>query len=135
MNKVPAKEKSKISRAYLNECEHYFESWEKFLDLPEFDPWHRKGGKQENLKSKKSMSKKFKEDEIILNDYFLENDSYEETLRKVDSLRREINGICEKKDAEEDYLDYSHKEMFQLLEKYLNNLPKKNKYGDINHFL
>ena len=121
MNKALAKEKSKISQVCLNEYEHYFESWGKFLDLPEFDPWSQEGGKQEN--------------KIILNDYFLENDSYDETLRKVDSLRREINGICEKKDAEEDYLDYSHKEMFQLLEKYLNNLPKKNKYGDINHFL
>ena len=119
----------------MNEYEHYFESWEKFLDLSEFDPGYQKGGKQEKLKSKKLTLKKFQENKIILNDYFLENDSYEETLRKVDVLRREINSTCKKKDAEEDYLDYSHKEMFQLLEKYLNNLPKKNKYGDINHFL
>lgn len=132
---VPTKEKMKeISKFYLSEYEYKFGSWEKFLDLLGFDPWYKEEIK-EKPKPKKFKLKTLDTIKVNSEDYFKENDSEEEIINKVNTLREQIIKICEKKDLEEDYLDFSHKEMFQLLEQYLNALPNDKKYSDVNYFL
>ena len=79
----------------------------------------------------KTSKEEFDFDKVIING----NESNEEMISKVEELRQQIQDICKKKDLEEDYLDYSHSEMFELLEDYLKLLPADIKYRDVRNFL
>lgn len=135
INEVPTKEKmSEISNTYVNECEYYFESWEQFLDLLGLDPWYKNNSKPKEI-SKIKIFEKNKKIDITQTNYFDENESIVEKTEKINLIRLQIRNICEQKDAEEGCLDYSYKEMFQLLEDYLNMLPNDRKYRNISYFL
>ena len=135
MNSIPTKiEMQRFSRIELEEYEEKFESWEKFLDLLGFDPWYRNDSKQKE-KSRIKISKDVKKTIVNKNNYFNENDSITEITEKTNLLRLQIKDICERKDSEKSRSDYSYKEMFQMLENYLDILPNNKKYGNISCFL
>ena len=58
-----------------------------------------------------------------------------EVNNKVNEIREQIQIFCKKRDAETGYMEYSHEEMFYLLEQYLMMLPNKEEYKDIKNFL
>ena len=116
-----------------------FKSWGNLLDLLGYDPWYRNNSKKESniIVSKtvtKKQSSKFNMDNYIENDLFKENDSFEETVQKLEKLKLELLNYYKSKDLENNYVDYSYEEMFQLLEEYLNLLPAVPKYGNIRNF-
>jgi len=116
-----------------------FKSWGNLLELLGYDPWYRNNSKKEsnNIVSKtvtKKQSSKFNMDNYIENDLFKENDSFEETVQKLEKLKLELLNHYKSKDLENNYVDYSYEEMFQLLEEYLNLLPAVPKYGNIRNF-
>ncbi len=131
---IPTKEKMvEISKFDLNEYERRFGTWEKFLDLLGYDPWYRKETiKKETRKPLKTSKKQFLQYET---NYFNDNDSFEETIEKINNLRNQIEEDFRQRDSEENYSDYSYVEMFQLLEKYLKILPNKPKYGNIKNLI
>ena len=134
IEKVPTKLDMKVlSVIDISEYENKFRSWENFLDLMGFDPWYRKETiKKETRKSLKISKKQFLQYET---NYFNDNDSFEETIEKINNLRNQIEENYRQKDSEENYSDYSYVEMFQLLEKYLKILPNKPKYGNIKNLI
>jgi hypothetical protein len=62
-------------------------------------------------------------------------DTLEDTIKKINELRSIIKEKYEQKDSEENYADYSHVEMFELLEKYIDIMPDKSEYNNIKDLL
>ncbi len=131
---VPTKEKMmEISKFHLSEYENRFGTWEAFLDLLGYDPWYRKETIQKEIQQPLKISKKqFLQHET---NCFNDDDSFEETIEKINKLRNQIEEDFRQRDSEENYSDYSYVEMFQLLEKYLKILPNKSKYGNIKNLI
>lgn len=134
INNVPTKIQMRENLEFeLSDYEEKFGSWEQFLDLLGLDPWYRKENNRKELqKLMKIPKKQFSQFET---DYFNDNDSYEETIEKINKLRKQMEVNYQQKDSDETYSDYSYVEMFQLLEKYLKILPKESKYGNIKNLI
>ncbi len=134
INEVPTKEKmNDISKFYLSEYEYKFGTWEKFLDLLGFDPWYRNNGKQKEIPKIKPHKNKIIQKNV--QNYFTGNESKIEMIEKIKLLKTEIKSLCEKKDLDENYSEYSYREMFDLLQEYLKILPNETKYNNVNYFL
>jgi hypothetical protein len=136
IGKVPTKSKIReFSKFHLSEYESQFGSWEEFLDLLGFDPWYRNNGEQKEIAKTKSYEKKNEIRRENIPNYFMGNESQIETIEKIKLLKSEIESLCEKKDLDENYSEYSYREMFILLQEYLKILPNETKYNNVNYFL
>ena len=134
IREVPTKSKmNQLSIFDLSEYESQFGSWEEFLDLLGFDPWYRHNDKQKEITKTKSYKNKTIQENV--QKYFTENETKTEMIEKMKLLKTEIENLCEKKDLDENYTEYSYREMFDLLQEYLKILPKETKYNNVNYFL
>ena len=59
----------------------------------------------------------------------------EEKIKETNTLKAEIKQSCTEMDNRNTASDYSHQEMFELLEHYLKLLPRDKKYQDVRNFL
>lgn len=64
-----------------------------------------------------------------------EEKSIEEKIKETNNLRTEIQQSYTEIDNRNPAADYSHVEMFELLEHYLKLLPRDKKYRDVRNFL
>lgn len=136
IGEVPTKSKMRqLSKFDLGDYESQFGSWEEFLDLLGFDPWYRDNGKQKEITKTKSYENKNKITQENIPNYFTENETKMEMIEKIKLLKTEIESLCEKKDLDENYSEYSYREMFVLLQEYLKILPNETKYNNVNYFL
>lgn len=130
-NKAQFLNKTCLDEDWINK---EFESWEHFLDLLQYDPWYRDNSKNKpnNIVAKSIRERQPLEYEKIHID---NEESNEETVRKVNELKSKLLIYYKSEDLEENSADYSYVEMFQLLEKYLKILPNKPKYGNIKNLI
>ena len=127
-----ATKKEYLETVNINEewIDKEFKSWENLLELLGHDPWYRNNSNKvlEKIISEKIIKKELVEYENTK----LENkESIEDIIQKVNALKLELSNYYKLKDSEENFIDYSYVEMFQLLEKYLKILPNEPKYSDI----
>ena len=134
IERVPTKQDMKeLSVIDISEYENRFGTWESFLDLLGYDPWYRKKTITKKIQKPLKVSKKqFLQNET---NCFDDNDSFKETIEKINTLKNQIEKDFRQRDSEDDYSDYSYVEMFQLLEKYLKILPNESKYGNIKNLI
>ena len=134
IERVPTKQDMKeLSVIDISEYENRFGTWESFLDLLGYDPWYRKKTIAKKIQNPLKVSKKqFLQNET---NCFDDNDSFKETIEKINTLKNQIEEDFRQRDSEDDYSDYSYVEMFQLLEKYLKILPNEPKYGNIKNLI
>lgn len=127
-----ATKKEYLETVNINEewIDKEFKSWENLLELLGHDPWYRNNSNKvlEKILSEKIIKKELAEYENTK----LENEeSIEDIIQKVNNIKSELSSYYKLKDSEENFIDYSYVEMFQLLEKYLKILPNNPKYFDI----
>jgi hypothetical protein len=134
IERVPTKQDmEELSVIDISEYENRFGTWESFLDLLGYDPWYRKKTIAKKIQKPLKVSKKqFLQNET---NCFDDNDSFKETIAKINTLKNQIEKDFRQRDSEDDYSDYSYVEMFQLLEKYLKILPYELKYGNIKNLI
>ena len=136
IERVPTKQDMKeLSVIDISEYEKKFKAWENFLDLLGFDPWYKNNKPTYKKYTSTTTSIDNENDNNENRKIFLKNDTLEETFEKLTELRRKIKIQYEKKDSEENYANYSYVEMFDLLDKYIEIMPNKSKYGNIKDLL
>ena len=135
IKETPTQEKMEhLSDIPLITYEKTFGTWEGYLDLLGFDPWYKDNKTIKKISKPKShqLPKILYEDSVSC---FKGDESQSEITEKINQIKKNIQKYCEKKDLENNYSEYSFVEMFKILEKYLEILPKKPRNDDIKNFL
>ena len=110
-----------------------FKTWENFLELLGHDPWYRNKSKSvEKYESQEEIDEnKSEEHEKIKWKNFESIDKIFENLNK---LKTELIEDYNIKYSKNEFREYSHVEMLNLLEKYLKILPNDTRYSEIKNF-
>jgi hypothetical protein len=137
IGKIPTKEEF-FQFANVNDVfmDNEFKSWEHFLELLQYDPWYRNSFKDTPLEHKNPILNEENETcHDLSGSYFGEQISDDEILEKIGDLRKQIEKRCKEYDSLANVVEYSHEEMFHLLEKYLRLLPKSFGCTNVRDFL
>ena len=143
LDHIPTKQDiDKYSELNSSQYNDKFQSWEYLLDKLDYYSQYKneskvnvnKFNKSKANVNKSSESKTDGLDHKFDKNYFSDR-TVTEVNNKVNEIREQIQIFCKKRDAETGYMEYSHEEMFYLLEQYLMMLPNKEEYKDIKNFL
>ncbi len=128
IGKTPTKQDiDKYSEINLSYYDTEFESWEYMLDKLGYDPWYRNKSSSKiahnTSDSVKSINESTEYEQQISDD--------PNTKINIERTQSWLRQYYRQLDSEQNYVDYSHEKMFELLKDYLNLLPRNSKYKDI----
>jgi len=122
------------SKYGIDRYQKEFSSWESFLELI-----HYPMNLEAPISSNQFISDVMESNAIdVIPDHTANPPSQIDTMKlidKINSLRSNILGELEKKDMESVSIDYIYRSSFQLLEKYLDAIPKYYKLNDLSDLL
>jgi hypothetical protein len=108
-----------------------FKTWENFLELLGYDPWYRDTSKKKptkinTIKNTEQKNIEHKNPRIVEDNV--------ELITNMDNLKLKLIEYYKLKDDTEKYSDYSHVEMFELLEKYIQIIPNNPRFRDLKNY-
>lgn len=124
-----------LSKFGINRYVEEFESWENLMNLLRYDNEYRNNLNIQSMGYPSSVTSNAGEISSGMLGTQIDNHMFKETIKKIDETRMLIQDTCIERDRNNPANDYSYKEIFQLLEKYLNLLPRNSNYTSIADFL
>jgi len=119
-----------------------YKSWEHLLELLGYDPWYRNTknyNSSDNIRKQRKVKRNPNERDIYKKsnqiNYVSKNLSIDEINKKLNQIRLQMIEQCKENEFKDNYADYSYLEMFELLEKLLEIIPKKFRSSNIQDFL